>query len=346
MSVSEPIVAGPGVTASRMLSALEPSLAAGSGDTPVFELAGETPGGRILILGGTHPPETAGMMAAILLVENARVTQGRMVVVPQANRSGFTYTRPLAADIHRFTIDTPAGTRWFRVGIRYTNPVDQVSDTLTYVHRPSGERMPGRESRNLNRVHPGAADGTLTERVSHGLTAIAKESDIVIDLHEAYPESPITNMIVAHENAFEVGAIAKMMMDVEGIPFALDASPRSAHGLSHREFGDNTSAAALLTETPNPVMGSFRGRVSEEAVVEGRDPNYIRAGELGYLTVRFDENGWPLKLRVARHLTAIAEVIKAYNELHPEKPILVEGIPSFEALNEQGLGAFLLPPPE
>ena len=40
LSEAEPIGAGPGVTNQRMLSAIEPSLAGGPGDTPVFELAG------------------------------------------------------------------------------------------------------------------------------------------------------------------------------------------------------------------------------------------------------------------------------------------------------------------
>src|SRR5262249_48074567 len=52
MREAEPIVAGPGVTAQRMLSTTEPSLAGGPGDTPVFELAGEKPGGTMMILGG------------------------------------------------------------------------------------------------------------------------------------------------------------------------------------------------------------------------------------------------------------------------------------------------------
>jgi hypothetical protein len=44
MHAAEPIVAGPGVTAERMLGATEPSLADSPGDTPVFELAGDKPG--------------------------------------------------------------------------------------------------------------------------------------------------------------------------------------------------------------------------------------------------------------------------------------------------------------
>ena len=42
------------------------------------------------------------MMAAILMVENARVKRGRLIVVPQANRSGFTHTDPMEAYLHRY----------------------------------------------------------------------------------------------------------------------------------------------------------------------------------------------------------------------------------------------------
>src|SRR5262245_12859180 len=113
MHAPEPIVAGPGVTNQSMLSAAEPDLAGSPGDTPVFELKGEKPGGTMMILGGTHPQEIGGVLAAILMIENARVTQGRLIVVPQANRSGFTHTDPMEAYLHAFTIDTPASPRWF-----------------------------------------------------------------------------------------------------------------------------------------------------------------------------------------------------------------------------------------
>src|SRR2546423_10543097 len=106
MHEAEPIVAGPGVTAERMLSAIEPSLAGSPGDTPVFELKGDKPGGTLLILGGTHPQEIGGMLAAVLMVENARVVKSRVIVVPQANRSGFTHTHPIEAYLHSFEITT------------------------------------------------------------------------------------------------------------------------------------------------------------------------------------------------------------------------------------------------
>ena len=59
----------------------------------------------------------------------------------------------------------------------------------------------------------------------------------------------------------------------------------------------------------------------------------------------FDENGWPLEKRVARHLATIKEIINAYNELHPDAPIEVEGIPAYKDVIARGLGAFLRPPP-
>lgn len=346
MHEAEPIVPGPGVTGQKMLGEIEPSLAGGAGDTPVYELAGAAPGGSVMILGGTHPQEIAGMMAAVLLIENATVKQGRLIVVPQANRSGFTHTDPMEAYLHSYEIQTPGGPRWFRVGMRLANPVDQWPDPEIFVHYPSREEMVGHETRNLNRNHPGKATGWLTARVSHGLTALAKGTNLVFDLHEAQPEYPVINTMVVHERAFETAAGATAMLQSRRITIGMSASPKNLHGLSHREFGDFTNAEALLAETANPAMGRFRGRTGEELVVEGRDPNYVRAAQLGRLFVRFDENGWPLKLRVARHLAAVKEVIDAYNDLHPDKPVVVENIPDYRQVNDRGLGAFLRPPPK
>jgi hypothetical protein len=343
MQVPEPIVAGPGVTAQRMLSATEPSLAGGPGDTPVFELAG-APGGTMLILGGTHPQEIGGVMAAVLMVENARVKRGRLIVVPQANRSGFTHTDPMEAYLHRYEIATPAGPRWFRVGMRLTNPAHQWPDPDVFVHQPSLERMVGHETRNLNRNHPGLASGWLTARVSHALTAIAKEASLALDLHEAQPEYPVINTMVAHENAFETAATAVGTLQARRIPIGLSASPKNLHGLSHREFGDHAKAQAILTESANPAMGRFRGRTSQDLVIEGRDPNYVRAAALKRLFVGFDERGWPLRLRVARNLASIKEIIDAYNDLNPNSPIEVENIPDYNDVIARGLGAFLQPP--
>ena len=80
-------------------------------------------------------------------------------------------------------------------------------------------------------------------------------------------------------------------------------------------------------------------------MVEGRDPNSVRAAALKRLFVGFDERGWPLRLRVARNLASIKEILDAYNDLNPQSPIVVEDIPDYSEVVARGLGAFLKPPP-
>jgi hypothetical protein len=230
--------------------------------------------------------------------------------------------------------------------MRLTNPIDQWPDPEIFVHAPSGEGMVGHESRNLNRVHPGRSNKWLTSRVSSGLTSLASQADVVFDLHEAQPEYPVINMMVVHERAFDTAATAVAALEARRIPMSLAASPKNLHGLSHREFGDFTKAEAMLAESANPAMGRFRGRTGEDLVVGGRDTNYEQAAKLGRLFVKFDQNGWPLALRVGRHIAAIEEVMNAWNELHEGTAIEVDNIPDFKTLTTKGLGAYLKPPPQ
>src|SRR5262249_9592675 len=153
------------------------------------------------------------------------------------------------ASYHTFEISRPDGSkRWFRVGMRLTNPVDQWPDPINFINMPSGERMIGLESRNLNRNHPGLDSGTLTAEVSHGITGLAKSADMVLDLHESKPESPNSNTLIAHENAFETSAYTVEFLKGTSVPIKFDKSPKDLHGLSHREFGDFTKAQAMLAE--------------------------------------------------------------------------------------------------
>src|ERR1044072_7970609 len=115
MRTAAPIDAGSGVTHQGMQSDYQPNLKGTSGDTPVFEFTGAEPGPTVLVLGGTHPSETSGVMAAMRLVEKTGVTAGKPIVVPQATRSGFTYTDPMQAYFHSFELTLPDGSkRWFR----------------------------------------------------------------------------------------------------------------------------------------------------------------------------------------------------------------------------------------
>ena len=87
----EPIVVGPGVTDIRMLSDYFPKLKDTPGDTEVYVLEGKKPGGKVLVLGGTHPNEIASLLTAVVLIENAVMEEGTLFVIPRTSNSGFTH---------------------------------------------------------------------------------------------------------------------------------------------------------------------------------------------------------------------------------------------------------------
>ncbi len=334
---------GPGVTEIRRLSDYLPALRDSRGDTEVYVLAGRKPGGTVLILGGTHPNEPAGYVAAVTLVENTKMDAGRMLVIPQANASGFTATDPQEATLPAFKIDTPAGQRWFRYGGRGTNPMDQWPDPDIYLHFPSGQTLSGNQTRNMNRAYPGRPDGNFTERCAFAVTEMVRREKInlVIDLHEASPEYPVINAIVAHEKAMPLASVVVMNMELRGIKIGLEPSPQNLHGLTHRELGDHTDALVVLMETTNPSQGRLRGKMNADLVVSGQDKMYVKAAGSKRLFVEFDEKGHPLTERVSRHLAGIEEFLKAYSEANPGRPISAVSIPSPEEIMTGGLGKFL-----
>jgi hypothetical protein len=346
MRAVEPVFPGPGVTAQRTLAAYNARLRGTSADTEVFFLDGPAPGGVVLVLGGVHPNEPAGYLTAVLLVERAGVGAGRLIVVPRANGSGFTHNDPQEASPQRFVIETPGGPRWFRFGSRATNPVDQWPDPDVYVHAATGQRLSGSEVRNLNRAFPGRSDGTFTEQIALAITTLIRSEgvDLVIDLHEASPEYPVINAIVAHERAMPLAAEVLLEMQLEGIQIGLEPSPARLRGLSHRELGDHTDALAVLMETPNPAQGRIRGRTTADLALTGRDEIYERAARAGRLFVPFDADGWPLEVRVGRHATGVVLFAGGLEGVRPGRGVTIRGLPSIEELRRDGLGPYLLPP--
>lgn len=342
MHQAEAIRKGPGVAGIRLLSDYFPALKGTPGDTEVYLLDSGKPGGTVLILGGTHPNEPAGFLTAVLLIENVKLSRGRLIVIPRANASGFTHDDYSEGSPQRFTIGTPAGERWFRFGSRATNPIDQWPDPDIYVH-PSGQKLSGSETRNLNRAYPGRPDGTLTEQIAYGIVQVIKteQADLSIDLHEASPEYPVINAVVAHERAMDLAASAVIGLQMDGLKIGLEPSPKSLRGLSHREWGDATDTLALLVESANPAQGRLRGATSAELVVSGEDKMYERAAKLGRLFVPFETKGIPLTVRVARHVTTVNELLRTFSEKTPERTIEIEGVPSYEDMVKKGFGNYL-----
>lgn len=337
------IRSGPGVTEVRKLSSWFPAIAGSNGETDVYMLDSRKPGATGLVLGGTHGNEPAGYLTAILVVENAVPTAGRLIVIPHANRSSLTHTDYQEASPRILEFAGASGPRAFRYGSRATNPTDQWPDPDIYVHAASGQQLSGAETRNLNRAYPGRPDGTFTERVAWAITSLvrAERVDFAIDLHEASPEYPVVNAIVAHERAMPVASAAVLNLEFDDITIGLEPSPKNLRGLSHREIGDATDALSMLCETSNVSQGRLRGATDARQVIEGTDDKYLRAAGLGRLSVPFDARGWPMKQRVGRHAASVAAILAAFTSAHPERPITLTGIPSYADLMSKGLEPYL-----
>ena len=163
----EVIIPGEGVTSTFQLSDYNENLKGTFGDTTVYVMEGEKEGGSFLVLGGTHPNEPSGHMAAITMIESGKVEAGTVYVIPRTDNSAFTHNDAQEASPHFFHIETESGTREFVFGSRASNPIDQWPDPDVYTHQ-SGQTLSGSEMRNINRTYPGVKDGTLTEQIVDG----------------------------------------------------------------------------------------------------------------------------------------------------------------------------------
>ena len=342
--IEEKIFPSEGLTQKKSLSGYFIGLENTAGNTEVYIFQGEKKGGHILILGGTHPNEPAGFIAALLLVENLSISQGRVIIIPRANSSAFTHDDPFEGSPMKFPLNTKEGQRWFRFGSRLTNPIHQWPDSSIYIN-PAGQKLSGAESRNLNRCYPGKENGNLTEKIAFGIMQLIRQEkiDLAIDLHEAAPEYPVINALVFHQNTAELAATAVMEAQLEGIDLRLEASPENLRGLSHREWGDSAGIMALLHETANAAHGRLKGKISASLITEGKDKNYVKAAKLGHLFVEFDQTGIPLKTRVARHLIIVRSILRSLQELYPEKGVQLSGYPDSETLEKEGFSPFLKP---
>lgn len=337
------IIPGRGVTQTKWLSDYVPALKGTKGDTRVFILEGETPGATIMLLTGHHADEPAGWMSGIVLVENAVVEAGKLVVIPQANNSGFTHNYPQEAHPQHLTFTLPDGSkRVFRHGSRTSNSINHWPDPEVFIQYPSKQKLSGDEIRNLNRAYPGRLNGTFTERVAYAIRQVLEKegAHLVIDLHEAQPEYPFINAIGAHPRAQDLACMASLGMQAQGLDLSLEASPEKFRGLSYRELGDHTKAKAVLMETCNPSQGKIRGITDEALIIKGIDAFYVAASKLGRTFVPFDEKGWPLERRMGRHLAAFMELALALTE-EEGTSFVIHNVPTNEEINARGAGAYL-----
>jgi len=321
-NLAEAVVLSPGVTKVATLGDYFEGIRGTANDANVYFFEGQEPGATMFVMGGTHPEEPAGRLAAWLFAENLVMESGRLIVVLSANRSGTTVTRIGGAYPPDFTIPTDWGEQTFRMGDRWSNPLDQWPDPEVYIHYPSGQELAYVDIRNLNRTWPGRPNGSLTERTTFAYMEMIRqeEVDIFIDLHEAELQYPVINTIVTHESGRELATFVSMMVtDMEGFGIGTEFSPVNLHGLSHREVGDFSDAISLLFEAPEPFLDATRGTTTREQLLTGKDEFVVKAGEAGLLFATIDENGWPIDLRVGRHTSAVLMTMECWTELYPTR---------------------------
>jgi predicted deacylase len=353
MRKAEPIADNPGVTEIRMLSEYCEGLEGTALDTEVYILDSGKPGGTLLVLGGTHPNETASYLAAIAMVENLTCTQGRLFIIPWTNKSGFTHTSPLDGMQDFFNIELDDGSvRKFRVGNRLTNPVDQWPD-YTYYMGSSGRQLEGTEIaeiRNVDRLYYGNENGVLTEMVCAGIYNLINEEgvDLTMDMHEGSPEFLYLDCVMVNQKADNQTAmsIAQGMaldMQFDDLDMRAEYSGVKSYGLSHRSLGDNTASMMTLMETYNPSMGPLHGKMDDDLIVNGNEPNYVQAHLDGYVYFDVPEDGYPLVERVARHVTCITYLAQEYGAVYKDRAIAFEGLGSYSDMVSAGLGKILKP---
>ena len=344
------VVLSPGVTEVKKLGDYFAPLAGTTNDCYIYILDSGNPGGTAMVIGGTHPEEPGANLAAQLLVENAELEQGRLIVAIWANRSASTVSRPGDAYPQFYHIPTDWGVKKFRMGDRWANPLDSWPDPEVYVNYPSRQMLAYMDIRNLNRTWPGKPDGALVERTCHAFIELIKKEKVglFIDLHEAELEYPVISTIVANQNAQEIAAMASMMLTAMEFkrPIGMEFSPPSLHGLSHREVGDYSDALSLLFEAPEPFLDRVRGITDEHLLLTGKDPFVMKAGEFGLLYEKIDENGWPIDVRVGRHTSTILQVVETFSEMYPDKAVSIKSVPRYAEVIANGTGHYLYNPEE
>jgi len=347
---AEAVVPSPELTEVKRLSSYFSPLAGTANDCNLYFFDSGNPGGTLFLIGGSHPEEPGANLTAQLFVENVQMEQGRMIVAIRANRSASTVTRPGDAYPRFYNIPTSWGEKKFRMGDRWSNPLDSWPDPEVYVHYPTGQMLAYMDIRNFNRTWPGRANGTLTEQTNFAMMELIRleEVDFFIDLHEAELEYPVISTIVTHESGQEIAATASMMLTEFEFerPIGMEFSPPSLHGLSHREVGDNSDAISLLFETPEPFLDRVRGITDEDLLLTGKDAFVQEAGKYGLLYEKIDERGWPIDVRVGRHCSTVLETAQAYSDINPDQPIVIQGIPRYQEVIDNGTGYYFRNPEE
>ena len=76
---------------------------------------------------------------------------------------------------------------------------------------------------------------------------------------------------------------------------------------------------------------------------DGISGNYLAMHRAGLFpnSYDFDENGWPIEKRTAYHMSMSAEIINTFDQMYPDKPLKISGLPDANEMIANGLEATL-----
>jgi hypothetical protein len=342
-----PFVAGPGVTKVIKLSDYSPGLKGRFVDADVFVMEGKEPGGKALFMAGNHANEPAGLLAAMILIENVVVEKGTLYVIPTINVSAGRNTK--AGDGYPLYYDIP--TDWgkvrFRMGTRDASPLESWPDPDAYIHYPDKQLLSYLDVRNTNRTWPGRPDGPMMERVSYAAMEMMRKEkiDVAIDFHGAETMFPVTNCVVAPQKSAKIATLATMMVKaMEGFDSHVEPSPPNFHGLSHREIGDHSNTLPFLLEAPIPFLDQPTGPKTVKLLLDGKDPFLLSLAKKKKLFVPYDENGWPMDKRVGQHMSTALEILRQFSKKTPDRAIRMTGAPKYADLVRDGVAKYFHDP--
>ena len=169
-----------------------------------------------------------------------------------------------------------------------------------------------------------------------------------MDTHEGSPEflyldCTMVNMKRDNTKAMSIASDMALSMNFDDLDMRVEYSGVTSYGLSHRSLGDNTDSMMTLMETYNPSMGPLHGKMDDDLIINGNEPNYYEAHKDGYIYFQVPEDGYPLIERVARHIACIEYLSEAYSWEYPEKAISFTGLGDYYSIVEGGFEKLLKP---
>jgi hypothetical protein len=294
-------------------------------------------------MSNTHANEPAAILTALIIIENAVIEKGTLIIIPQFNNSASRFTRPGDGYPLYFDISTPWGKKRFRMGNREASPLDQWPDPDVYIHYPDRQLLSFLDVRNTNRTWPGRPDGPLMERVTYAAMQIMRQEnvDVAIDIHGAETMFPVTNCIVAPEKSMRLATMTSLTVKArEKFENHVEPSPSGFRGLSHREIGDYSDALPFLLEAPIPFLDQPTGPKTVKLLLDGKDPFLLSLSKEGKLFVPYDDAGWPMENRVGQHCSVILELMRQFSRKNKDRAVSVSNVPRYAEVIKNGVGFY------